>query len=78
MRLMEYSFPGQGFEECTDQYMLGEKYLVAPVMSAENTRAVKLPEGKWKDDQGKVYKGGKMYTIDVPLSRLPWFVKVGK
>ena len=78
VRLMEYSFPGQGFEECTDQYMLGEKYLVAPVMSAENTRAVKLPEGKWKDDQGKVYKGGKMYTIDVPLSRLPWFVKVGK
>lgn len=50
--------------------------LVAPIMSSGNTRTVKLPKGKWKDDLGKVYKGGKTYTLDVPLSRLPWFVEV--
>ena len=56
--------------------MLGDKYLVAPIMSSGNSRTVKLPKGKWKDDLGKVYKGGKTYTLDVPLSRLPWFVEV--
>lgn len=76
VRHMEYAFPNQGFEECKDQYMLGNKYLVAPIMSSDNTRIVKLPKGKWKDDMGKLYKGGKTYTIDVPLSRLPWFVEV--
>ena len=76
VRHMEYAFPNQGFEECKDQYMLGNKYLVAPIMSSDNTRTVKLPKGKWKDDMGKLYKGGKTYTIDVPLSRLPWFIEV--
>ena len=60
---MDYAFPNQGFEECRDQYMLGDKYLVAPIMSSGNTRTVKLPKGKWKDDLGKVYKGGKTYTL---------------
>lgn len=76
VRHMEYAFPNQGFEECKDQYMLGDKYLVAPIMSSDNTRTVKLPKGRWKDDMGKLYEGGKTYTIDVPLSRLPWFVEI--
>lgn len=76
VRHMEYSFPGQGFAQCTDQFMLGEKYMVAPIITAENIREVKLPKGKWKDDAGKSYKGGKTYTIEVPLSRLLYFEKV--
>lgn len=76
VRHMEYMFPNQGFEDCIDQYMLGDKYLVAPIVSQNDTRSVKLPKGKWKDDQGKVYKGGKTYTITAPLDRLPWFVAV--
>ena len=35
----------------------------------------KLPKGKWQDENGKVYKGGKTYTIDVPLDRLPRFTR---
>ena len=76
VRHMEYMFPNQGFEDCIDQYMLGDKYLVAPVVSENNTRSVKLPKGKWKDDKGKLYKGGKIYTIEVPLDRLLWFVQI--
>ncbi len=76
VRHMEYSFPNEGFAECKDQFMLGEKYLVAPVVTKENTRNVKLPKGRWKDDLGKVHKGGKTITIDVPLSRLPYFEKI--
>lgn len=76
VRYMEYSFPNEGFAECKDQFMLGAKYLVAPIITKENIRTVKLPKGQWKDDLGKVHKGGKTIEIDVPLSRLPYFEKI--
>ena len=75
VRSMDYAFPGQGFETCIDQYMLGDKYLVAPVMDDTFSRTVTLPKGKWQDEYGKVYRGGKTYTLDVPLDRLPYFTK---
>ena len=77
MRHMEYSFPNEGFEDCKDQFMLGDKYLVAPVLTKDNTRKIKLPKGQWRDDEGKIYKGGKEYSFkDIPLERLPWFEKI--
>ena len=76
VRSMEYAFPNEGFATCTDQYLLGDRYLVAPVMSDNDTRSVKLPKGKWKDDTDKTYKGGKTYTLKVPLERLPWFIRI--
>ncbi len=76
VRHMEYSFPGGGFEKTYDQFMLGDKYLVAPVITPENIRDVKLPKGRWKDEQGKIHKGGKTYTFQVPLERLLYFEKL--
>lgn len=73
---MEYAFPGQGFETCKDQFMLGGKYLVAPVTDNGFSRKVKLPKGEWIDDLGKKYKGGKEYLIQVPIERIPYFEKV--
>ena len=32
-------------------------------------------EGYILDENGKKYKGGKTYVIDVPLSRLPRFTR---
>lgn len=78
VRHMDYSFPGQGFERVNDQYMLGDRYLVAPITSADNVRSVKLPKGRWRDDQGKIYRGGKTYRIMVPLDRLLWFEPLSK
>jgi alpha-glucosidase len=75
VRHMEYSFPGEGFAECKDQFMLGDKYLVAPMVSPGTVREVKLPKGTWRDEQGKRYGGDCTITIDVPLSRLPYFTK---
>ncbi|MDR3366835.1 MAG: glycoside hydrolase family 31 protein [Prevotellaceae bacterium] len=76
VRHLEYAFPNEGFAECKDQFMLGEKYMVAPVLAGENTRTVSLPKGRWKDDTGKVYKGGKTVTLNVPPERLPYFEKL--
>ncbi len=76
VRPMDYSFPGEGFDSCVDQYMLGDTYLVAPMTTQGTSRSVKLPKGTWKDEQGRKYKGGKTYTIEVPLSRIPYFTKI--
>lgn len=73
VRPMDYMFPGQGFEGCSNQYMLGDKYLVAPMIEPGTQRTVKLPKGRWQDEAGRKYKGGKTYTIDVPLDRIPVF-----
>jgi alpha-glucosidase len=45
VRHMEYMFPDQNFAECKDQFMLGEKYLITPILTSENTRQVVLPKG---------------------------------
>ena len=76
VRPMDYAFPGQGFEGCADQYMLGEKYLVAPMQTPGTQRTVRLPKGRWQDETGRKYKGGKVYTLEVPLERIPIFTKV--
>jgi alpha-glucosidase (family GH31 glycosyl hydrolase) len=70
---LEYHFPGQGFENVRDQFMLGDKVLVAPIVTKSNTRVVNLPKGKWSDDTGKHFKGGQTFTIDVPIDRIPVF-----
>ena len=75
VRPMDYAFPGQGFESCSDQYMLGPRYLVAPMMTPGTSRSVKLPAGSWKDELGQTYEGGKTYTLEVPLSRIPVFTQ---
>lgn len=76
LRNMEYSFPHQGFAECKDQFMLGTKYLVAPMVNKGTERTVKIPKGKWKDDQGKIVKGPTVLKVKVPLDRLPYYEKL--
>jgi alpha-glucosidase (family GH31 glycosyl hydrolase) len=77
MMSMEYVYPGKGYSEIKDQFMLGDKLIVAPMMEKDrNQRSVVLPEGKWKADDGTTFKGGKSYTIDVPLARLPYFILI--
>ncbi len=77
LRYMEYEFPGEGFETVIDQFMVGDRLLVAPVITeATYAREVKLPAGKWKFVDGTVYEGGKTVTVDAPLDLLPYFERV--
>jgi alpha-glucosidase len=72
---LEYCFPHQGLAGVTDEFMLGDNILVAPVVTPGDSRTVILPEGSWKADDGTIYEGGT-HTIDVPVSRLPYFEKI--
>ena len=72
-RSMEYEFPDQGFAEVKGQFMLGSKYLVAPMLTTGGIKTVYLPKGSWKDDLGKKIKGPVTITTEVALDRLPVF-----
>jgi alpha-glucosidase len=56
--------------------MLGNKILVAPVQNKGNERSVVLPKGKWKADDEQVFEGGKTIKVNVPIDRLPYFLKI--
>lgn len=77
MRHMAYVFPDSGFEKVLDQYMLGDEFLVAPVLTkGQIRRVVKFPPGKWKGDDGSLMNGPCEVEIDAPLSRLPWYTRL--
>ncbi|GAB4111300.1 MAG: glycoside hydrolase family 31 protein [Acidobacteriota bacterium] len=60
-----------------DQFLLGDRYLVAPVLSKGTTRRdVYLPVGTWKDFwSGERFSGGRWIRgYPAPLDRLPVFV----
>lgn len=65
--------------ELTDQCMLGDRLLAAPVMTPGVTaRAVYLPKGVWYDYYtGKRYTGGKYILADAPLDTIPLFARAG-
>lgn len=77
VRMMEYNYPNQGYGRITDQFMLGDGLLVAPVVhKGEYVRKVTLPAGKWEYCDGTVYEGGCDVEVPAPLHVLPYFKKV--
>ncbi len=78
VRFMEFDYPDQGLEGIQDQCMLGDKYLVAPVLKkGERARAVQFPQGTWKDiADGRIYEGGREHVVNAPIDKLPVFEKI--
>ncbi|HRE49150.1 MAG TPA: glycoside hydrolase family 31 protein [Aggregatilineales bacterium] len=63
-----------------DEYLLGAKYLVAPVVTmGARQRDIYLPNGTWRDyESGKRYEGRTwLRDYPAPLDTLPLFVRVG-
>ncbi|WP_265110797.1 alpha-xylosidase [Halosolutus halophilus] len=64
--------------EIADQYLLGESLLVAPVFDETDSRSVYLPEGEWIEWwSGERYAGEQTLDVDVPLDRIPLYVRAG-
>ena len=63
VRHMEYEFPRNGFTDCNDQFMIGSKYLVAPLLGESDTRTVRFPRGVWIGPQGERFKGPLVTTV---------------
>jgi alpha-glucosidase len=73
---MEYSFPNQGFENCKDQFMLGEEIMVCPMIEKGIKRNVVFPKGKWKSNKGVIIKGPESKQFDASIDELLWFKKL--
>ena len=74
VRHLEYVYPHQGYAQIKDQFMLGDRILVAPVLDkGQRSRTVVFPADTWKGDDGSMVTGPRAIEIKVPLSRLPWY-----
>lgn len=75
MRPLAYEFPlDHGCRGINDQFMLGPKYLVAPVTEqGATTRKMYFPAGaQWKNVwTGAVIRGGNVETVDALLGTTP-------
>ena len=79
IRTMFYEFPEDAAcWELKDQYMFGEKYLVAPIFHLNQfEREVYLPAGQWKlTSRGEVFAGGKTVKVDAPIEYTPVFERL--
>ena len=79
IRTMFYEFPEDAAcWELKDQYMFGEKYLVAPIFHLNRfEREVYLPAGQWKlTSTGEVFAGGRIVKVDAPIEYTPVFERL--
>lgn len=77
LRTLEYNDPHQGYAKITDQFMLGEDILVAPVVTkGTRERIVYFPEGLWEDENGQRYQGRTEKLLPAPLEKLLWFKRI--
>ena len=64
--------------EVTDQYMMGDCLLVAPMLPGQASRSVLLPPGNWVDfHSGQTIAGGGEVRVEAALERIPLFVRDG-
>ena len=90
-RALVMDFPDDpAVRDISDQFLLGDDLLVAPVVVPEGQRrgragegiprrrSLYLPAGDWYDFwTGEKLAGGKRITVDVPLARIPLYVRGG-
>jgi alpha-D-xyloside xylohydrolase len=61
-----------------DQYMVGDRMMVAPLFAGETSRKVVMPQGSWHDFwSGEAVKGGTELSVPASTERIPVYVKSG-
>lgn len=76
LRSMEYAYPHCGYARVMDQFLMGDRLLVAPQLDdGATSRTVEIPPGTWRADDGTVTVGPARLVIETPLGRLPHFTR---
>jgi alpha-D-xyloside xylohydrolase len=61
-----------------DQYMVGDRMMVAPLFAGEASRKVLMPKGTWQDFwTGSLIHGGTEIFIPSSTENIPVYVKAG-
>ncbi len=76
IRYMAYNYPGCGYEHVIDQFMVGERLLVAPLLDRVGEgRHVHIPKGRWRWGDKELISSGevlKLGTVDACPVVLEW------
>ena len=78
MKPLSYEYPQDGNTyKIWNEYLFGNAFLIAPICDSLNTREVYLPKGKWYNynDISKSFKGGKTIRVNLPVNKIPVFIK---
>jgi alpha-glucosidase (family GH31 glycosyl hydrolase) len=76
MRHLAYAYPNEGYESVSDQFMLGNDILVAPIVQKDKDRRVVIfPSGNWLSSTDDLINGPTIREINAPLNCLPWYRK---
>ncbi|MFP5227338.1 MAG: TIM-barrel domain-containing protein [Acidobacteriota bacterium] len=61
-----------------DQYMVGDRMMVAPLFAGEPGRTVTIPHGEWHDFwTGASVQGGTVITLPASTDKIPVYVRSG-
>jgi len=63
--------------EVDDEYMIGDRMLVAPMFAGEAERKITLPDGKWCDFWTGKPVGERKFSLPAKTERIPVFVRSG-
>lgn len=64
--------------DASDQFLLGDSLLAAPIRPGQKTRSVALPPGRWFDFYTGALAGqGSVITVTPDLNHIPLFVRDG-
>lgn len=79
VRMIALDYPDEAWAwSVTDEYLLGDRILVAPVMEMGATgRDVQLPAGSWVPLLGGDAVAGGTVHVDAPVTEIPAFVPAG-
>ncbi|MFB6252658.1 MAG: alpha-xylosidase [Halobellus sp.] len=78
MRPMALEFEDHPTSSSATQHMVGEEFLIAPVLSDDGSVSVTLPPGEWIDYWSGEYRTGpERRTVTADIDELPLFVRAG-
>jgi hypothetical protein len=76
---LPFQFPRDAnSDQQADVFMLGDEFLVAPVVTPGERRRLTLPRGLWTDLRTNTeYRGNQEIEVDAPPGRAPMFARNG-